>query len=157
MTFWFYLSGASSGVLSIIVKDLKTNETHKTWEYSGLTSLSDQWIYATFGFYIANPYKIWIQASRSSTNGFVAVDDIFFRESFFCNVLPPSASVGESSLTTLNQYTSKEPFTGIPSEFDCDFESGFCNWNQLQETNIKWTRQRGNTPSLETGPTVDHT
>ncbi|XP_072179347.1 MAM and LDL-receptor class A domain-containing protein 2-like [Diadema setosum] len=48
--------------------------------------------------------------------------------------------------------------TQDPGEFDCDFESGLCGWQQAYYgDNFDWTRRSGSTPSSNTGPSVDHT
>lgn len=39
----------------------------------------------------------------------------------------------------------------------CDFESDLCGWNQRQDDKFDWIRRSGHTPSLLTGPGVDHT
>lgn len=38
----------------------------------------------------------------------------------------------------------------------CSFENGFCSWEQAKNDHMNWTRHRGNTPSLNTGPSADH-
>ena len=40
---------------------------------------------------------------------------------------------------------------------DCTFETGFCNFIQLQDDNFDWVRLRGSTGSTHTGPDEDHT
>ena len=40
--------------------------------------------------------------------------------------------------------------------FTCQFESGFCGMSQNNGTKF-WERRKGETPSLNTGPTQDHT
>ncbi|XP_071492677.1 MAM and LDL-receptor class A domain-containing protein 2-like isoform X11 [Diadema antillarum] len=48
--------------------------------------------------------------------------------------------------------------TQDPGEFDCDFESGLCGWQQAYYgDDFDWTRNSGSTPSSSTGPSVDHT
>ena len=40
----------------------------------------------------------------------------------------------------------------------CTFERGFCNWKNNVSTNVlPWQRNRGQTPSSNTGPSFDHT
>lgn len=34
---------------------------------------------------------------------------------------------------------------------------GTCNWNETSTGSFKWNRDRGGTPSSNTGPSVDHT
>jgi hypothetical protein len=154
MTFWYYVTGNSPGYLTILIKDLVTNDTFMVWRDGGV-NYGDQWNYATYGFFISNPYKIWIEGSRGPSRGFIAIDDIIFKESYYCSVLPASATVGDA-LSTPYRYTTK-PTTGTPSVYDCNFEDGFCFWKQSDEYKLQWLRQQGNTPSGETGPLVDHT
>ena len=45
----------------------------------------------------------------------------------------------------------------IASDYNCDFEIGYCTWTQSHTDTFDWIRQRGNTTSVGTGPTGDHT
>ena len=155
MTFWYYLAGVSPGYLTILVKDLITNNTYMTWRLGG-SNFGDQWNYGTFGFYISSQYKIWIEGSRGASRSFMAVDDIIFKESFYCNVQPAAASLGDV-LTTPQVFTTIPTVPATPSVYDCNFENGFCNWKQPSGFNLQWLRQQGTTPSALTGPLVDHT
>ncbi|XP_071828952.1 scavenger receptor cysteine-rich type 1 protein M130-like isoform X6 [Apostichopus japonicus] len=53
--------------------------------------------------------------------------------------------------------TSPEITTHFNNSLDCDFESGFCGYTQAADDQYNWIRQRGNTASINTGPSVDHT
>ena len=53
--------------------------------------------------------------------------------------------------------TLPPPTTQPPSLWDCNFEKGFCNWNNSKEDNFNWIRSRGSSPSAGTGPPFDHT
>ena len=44
-----------------------------------------------------------------------------------------------------------------PTVYDCNFESGFCKWQQAHDDKFDWTRTQGPTGSQSTGPTNDHT
>lgn len=44
-----------------------------------------------------------------------------------------------------------------PTGYGCDFQSGFCTWTRDASAPFNWTRHRGSTASLETGPATDHT
>ena len=155
MTFWFYMAGASPGYLTIVVKDLTTSDTFMVWRLGG-KNYGDQWNYATFGFYISSAYKIWIEGSRGSSRSFIAVDDIIFKESFYCSVIPDSASVGEV-LVIPPVFTTRPTSPPVSSVFDCNFEVDFCTWKQSSLYKLLWIRQQGATPSSLTGPSVDHT
>ena len=39
----------------------------------------------------------------------------------------------------------------------CDFEQGWCGWNNTLRDDLDWTRHNGSTPTTQTGPSVDHT
>nr|XP_054770411.1 MAM and LDL-receptor class A domain-containing protein 1-like [Lytechinus pictus] len=43
------------------------------------------------------------------------------------------------------------------SQFDCNFDSGFCGWTQDSTDYFDWTLRSGSTPSVNTGPSSDHT
>lgn len=41
---------------------------------------------------------------------------------------------------------------------DCDFESGYCTWTNVQAgDNFDWVLGKGRTSSTLTGPSADHT
>ncbi|GFR70342.1 MAM and LDL-receptor class A domain-containing protein [Elysia marginata] len=40
---------------------------------------------------------------------------------------------------------------------DCDFENGFCSWNQAPGAKRDWSRMKGSTFTTGTGPSRDHT
>ena len=44
-----------------------------------------------------------------------------------------------------------------PGVGTCDFETDTCGWIQRRDDDFDWTRRRGPTPSVSTGPSVDHT
>ena len=39
----------------------------------------------------------------------------------------------------------------------CDFEKDMCTWKNLEKDQFDWIRGTGNTESIDTGPTSDHT
>jgi hypothetical protein len=155
MTFWFYMAGVSPGSLTVVIKDLETDTTNLVWRIAG-QNYGDTWNYATFGFYISSAYKVWIEGARGSSRSFIAIDDIVFKESFYCSVIPNAASVGEV-LVIPSEFTTRPTTPTVPSVFDCNFEINFCTWRQTIQYKLQWIRQRGATPSSLTGPLVDHT
>lgn len=45
----------------------------------------------------------------------------------------------------------------IPYGGRCDFESGWCGWENSGKANLLWERNSGPTPTEKTGPEADHT
>lgn len=48
-------------------------------------------------------------------------------------------------------------FVTSPEQVSCNFESGFCDWEQEDKDDFDWTRTSGSTPTWLTGPDEDHT
>ncbi len=44
-----------------------------------------------------------------------------------------------------------------PPKGSCDFENGLCGFSNLNDDKFDWIRHSGQTPSILTGPKVDHT
>ena len=60
-------------------------------------------------------------------------------------------------MTDLNN--NPEPVTNHTMAINCDFEDGLCGWDQVKFPRdvFNWTLISGRTPSVETGPSYDHT
>lgn len=44
-----------------------------------------------------------------------------------------------------------------PPKGTCDFERGTCGYTNLVDDQFDWLRHAGSTPSVKTGPKIDHT
>ena len=44
-----------------------------------------------------------------------------------------------------------------PPKGSCDFERGTCGYTNLVDDQFDWLRHAGYTPSVKTGPKIDHT
>lgn len=49
------------------------------------------------------------------------------------------------------------PPNGSTNAADCNFDKNMCLWKSARFADMKWTRNRGQTPSYQTGPGGDHT
>lgn len=51
------------------------------------------------------------------------------------------------------------PYPAPPTEcnFTCTFDNDFCEWVQADYSSIDWIRNKGPTPTQNTGPSFDHT
>jgi len=127
------------------------------WKDGGFDR-GNQWNYAQFGFYFDKPYSVIIQASTGSGSGFIGLDDIYFKESQYCNVLPETAGAGGNlPLPQITTSTRNPLSTPAPSVYDCNFEKDFCNWKNDLSLRLTWIRNSGTTITGNTGPTTDHT
>ena len=81
----------------------------------------------------------------SSYTGDIAIDDVVFTNSR-CTHIPANAAP-----------PTVAPTTTVPSDSNCTFETGLCNWRQLTTDDFDWTRNKDNTVSVGTGPLGDHT
>lgn len=46
----------------------------------------------------------------------------------------------------------------LPQGADCDFEVDLCGWHNVQHGDeLEWIRHKNSTPTLNTGPSFDHT
>lgn len=154
LTFWYYISGYDAGFLTFRVKDLKTGSTYDLWHLGG-TSQGDHWNYGTFGFYSENPYLIQIIGFNGGLPGSVAIDDLIFQDSKYCEVFPFTAIVGPGLPKPIVTTTPNPISDG--SDYDCTFEEDYCNWSNDTTKQLFWLRANGKTDTVETGPSVDHT
>ncbi len=108
---------------------------------------------------MANPYVVLIQGSSGSSKSIIALDDIIFKEAEYCSASPSLAADGPGlPIPSKPITTTKTPSsTDEPPLYDCDFESGFCNWQRDVSQPLSWTRIRGTTSTDDTGPSFDHT
>ena len=81
----------------------------------------------------------------TSYTGDIAIDDIVFTNTR-CSHIPANAAP-----------PTVPPTTTVPSDSNCTFENGICNWRQLTTDDFDWTRNKDNTGSVGTGPLGDHT
>lgn len=159
-TFWYYLTGGDAGFIEISVRDTVTNNVFVLWK-DGAVDLGNKWYFGQFGYYLDSPHRINIKAIRGGSTGSVALDDLMFREAKYCSVIPDEAVTGVSlpvqNATSALSTTRGSVTTRPPSAFDCDFEVDFCKWQNDYSLALNWTRNQGQTDSLDTGPIVDHT
>jgi hypothetical protein len=154
MTFWFYMNGAKPGKITFFVRNLNTNEKFELWsefEYD----FGIEWQFGSFGFYINDPYIVLIEGKSANitAQGVIALDTIIFRESDYCSKQPLNAlSTDSLPVPSKPITTTRVPQTTLqPPLYDCDFEKGFCNWEEDLNRPMKWLRIMGQTSSTDTG------
>ncbi|XP_035761945.1 zonadhesin [Neolamprologus brichardi] len=72
-----------------------------------------------------------------------------------------SASYGDTARLISSECSDSGPqclqFWYHMCQFHCNFEQDLCQWNQMITDAFDWTRQSGSTPTINTGPSSDHT
>ncbi|EDO47788.1 predicted protein [Nematostella vectensis] len=166
LEFWYHMWGSTIGDLSVYVN---VSDSLRLWWYKS-GDQGNKWQKGVVGIgKRTQPFQLLFQARRGrSFSGDIAIDDLQFvgcelppyrvctRSQFRCtrgsctssdNVCDFSDDCGDSSdERSCSSYNNR-----------CDFTSGLCKWKQSAEDDFDWSRTRGNTASLNTGPPGDHT
>ncbi|XP_077978865.1 MAM and LDL-receptor class A domain-containing protein 1-like [Glandiceps talaboti] len=128
LAFWYHMNGRDIGILRIYTRDVGDGKVSElTWEKS--TDQGNMWRYAHYKAYSDNDYQIVIEGvAGDDSKGDIAVDDL----------LPVDGPCSQPGY--------------------CSFDSGLCGWtNDRDEDDFDWQRNKGSTPTPDTGPSVDHT
>ncbi|KAM4705173.1 MAM and LDL-receptor class A domain-containing protein 1 [Rhinophrynus dorsalis] len=169
LAFWSYMNGATVGTLQVLI--VFGNVTYELWSQSGKQGA--QWNRAEVFLGTLSFFQIVLRAKRGvSYIGDVTVDDISFEE---CSpMLIPDRDCTSDEFLCSNKYcipkdnlcdfvndcadySDEDP--SICSTFfgRCDFEFDLCDWRQNQNDDFDWNLRSGSTPTIGTGPVIDHT
>ncbi|XP_070567019.1 MAM and LDL-receptor class A domain-containing protein 2-like [Ptychodera flava] len=140
LTFWYHMYGDTIGALNIYIYSGSTPIL--LWSKSG--NQGDVWRQGQVSVYSSVEYQVVFEGVRGSSNtGDIAIDDVNYQNSI-C-----------SGVTTLSPTTTAT--TALAVIYDCDFEVDYCTWTQDPNNDLDWLRNKGDTPSDDSGPTFDHT
>ncbi|XP_067654505.1 MAM and LDL-receptor class A domain-containing protein 2-like [Haliotis asinina] len=153
ISFWYHMSGSQIGTLNVYVIVGNVNTT--VWSLSG--SQGDKWLNGQAPIASTTSYKVYFEGvCGGGYRGDIAIDDISITQTT-CGVVPASANVhgnGTIAPLTLTTAVPTQPATG---PFFCNFDSGLCSWAQDKTDTFDWSRNKGPTSSVGTGPQSDHT
>ena len=160
LQFWYHMYGLDIGTLNVVQKTTSGSKSENIlWTLQG--QQGNKWLNGKVSLSKVPSSDFWIIFEGIRGTGYrgdIAIDDILIT-SGDCTTFPANADpnpVTTSVPTATTQFTL--PPTIAPSLYNCDFESGFCNYTQEHITDIfNWTRHQGGTYSGGTGPTADHT
>ena len=135
--FFYHMYGDDVGSLSLL---LKTDKSEAAL-FTSSGDHGDKWLFGEVHISIQDTYFLVFEGIvGDGYQGDIAIDSI---------------SLSEDCGMPLNSATQHEPQTAF--EVDCTFEEGECHWMNGFFNPLPWTVNRGNTPSRDTGPSVDHT
>ena len=143
--FWYHMYGAGIGSLKIYKQDFFNKQKTMVFSLSG--NQGNAWHQASVNFVSDHEYTVIFEGVYGGNyTGDIAIDDVLITASP-CSATSPTPAV--SMATTPAVF----PKTAV----DCDFESGFCSWNQDVGDDFNWSMTNGKTSSGNTGPLADHT
>ncbi|XP_071956934.1 MAM and LDL-receptor class A domain-containing protein 2-like [Antedon mediterranea] len=167
LNFWYYINGANVGSLRVYTMfDLDFKER---WYIGG--SQGTQWNQAVILLDSEREIRVVFEATRGLTfRGDYTIDDISFID---CS--PPDISgraCENNEYRCTNTYcidynkvcdynndcgdnSDEEHCGSFPGR--CDFELDMCSWHQELDDQFDWTLRTGNTGTIGTGPSNDHT
>ncbi|XP_071104753.1 MAM and LDL-receptor class A domain-containing protein 1-like [Haliotis cracherodii] len=160
MSFWYFMYGAGIGTLNVAAR--ADNRDTVLWERHG--NQAKKWLNGIIDIgRISTSFNIVIQGSRTfSVLGDIAIDDVQFIN---CNFPPVQPTCSGSQFRCKRgacvpnsercDFSDDCGDAGYPAR--CDFETSLCSWTQDKGDNFDWTRSNGQTSSVETGPSRDHT
>ncbi|KAL8608892.1 hypothetical protein ACOMHN_065230 [Nucella lapillus] len=148
MKFWYHMNGANIGALHVLVQVGSSNYT--VWSQRG--DKGDKWIFAQAPVVANLDYHVVFVGIRGNgPMGDIALDDIAFTNTR-C-----TEQGGQNITGTPPTFTTAPTATTAQGSAACNFDASFCSWTQDKMDTFDWTRNRGSTPTIGTGPTGDHT
>nr|XP_039270832.1 MAM and LDL-receptor class A domain-containing protein 1-like [Styela clava] len=172
MQFFYHMKGPnedSMGTMQVI-QHWNSEQTYIQWQDGA--NYGDQWIEAMVplpnNVTDDNQYNVQIKAFRGpSAYGDMAIDDIsiFDGNCPYVPTIPPACAYlcQNSALCVASSqicdFTQDCPSGDDESscEFECDFDSDTCSWNDASNGAFKWVAGSGASASENTGPPGDHT
>ena len=149
VNFYYHMYGAGMGTLNVYTGPPESSSSqNKTlvWTVSG--NQGNVWLSGRAPVSANQSYAVTFEGVYGGNyTGDLAIDDVVVSASRCYGVT--TTSTPPTTVTSPVTY----PRTGV----DCDFESAMCNWRQDAGDQFDWRLYSGQTPSVGTGPTADHT
>nr|XP_054757010.1 MAM and LDL-receptor class A domain-containing protein 2-like [Lytechinus pictus] len=131
-TFWYHIRGNGLASLLGSTLDFSPPSTHThTQQFNETGDRGDGWLYGQFNVSSVLEYQIVLSA-----------------------VVDPLTWIGDIAIDDTALFQGA---CGVQRPWSCSFEDGLCNYEQLSDDELDWLFNQGLTPSVETGPSADHT
>ena len=164
VSFWYqiYSTQASQvGTLKVWYYNMAAQIYTVLWNLKG--SLNTDWYEGQFSYDASTKHQIIFEGSDGTGRGYIAIDDINYKQSFKDCFKPDIASPN----TILTNFTTIVPFTTVSnpttsthfvpqSQYDCDFDQNFCLWTNDKTADLNWVLTNRSLGDFS-GPTADHT
>ncbi|XP_041480950.1 MAM and LDL-receptor class A domain-containing protein 2-like [Lytechinus variegatus] len=178
---WYYVFGVDMGTLKVFQYTPSNDRNYNLMTVVDLgedAGIGDKWnLYQVQVEACAENFQMSIEAKDNNdylNNGGYAIDDIRFENCAYTLPLPPGGSCDADSemcdsghcfpKTEWCDYTpnccdgTDESTQNCADHRMCDFETDMCEWGQLTDDTLDWTRKKGGgTGTSYTGPYKDHT
>ncbi|XP_072182121.1 MAM and LDL-receptor class A domain-containing protein 1-like [Diadema setosum] len=186
LQFWYHMFGSAMGSLNVHIQPNGTTSRSLAWSHSG--DSDDVWHSGTVDLVQLDVFQVVYEAVRgTSYTSDISIDDLDLTEGACpatqeCNFQLSSicgytqelslddfdwsrgaggtgtGGTGPTLDHTYDSPTGYFMYIEASLHIDCNFESGFCLWENAQTGDYSdWVRLAGRTSTGGTGPTVDHT
>lgn len=168
MIFYYHMTGSSIGTLIVQIQQgySKTQVFYRNGDQKNVWRRGTVYIGR-----IHSPFNVVISARRSYlSRGDISVDDIQFQNCGYPTTQAACTSsqyrcgtgicISKSRLCDISDdcgdYSDEKNCSGVGYR-KCTFEQGFCFFRQDHGDDFDWTRHAGQTSTVATGPSRDHT
>ena len=164
MHFWYHMYGRDMGSLNLYINVLSSSSPPQAsaspiWSQHG--DKGDHWLNAQVSVKSSKSFRLSLEAVRGADyRSDIAIDDIdFIERECVSDKWSPTATTVAPPTTTAATSTPSASKASELSRFDCDFESGMCEWRTGKMCDqITWKRAQGRLGREHAGPiAVDHT
>ncbi|XP_067863191.1 MAM and LDL-receptor class A domain-containing protein 1 [Heptranchias perlo] len=170
ISFWYYNYGQAVGAAKMYLK--VDGVSRRTVIWRTYNTQNNQWLQGSVQLgRLTRPFHLTlVKVSLSFYDGVAAMDDIMFvncslpqavencegTERFWCE--ETRACIDRLRVCDLvDDCGDGSDEDNCARDLLCNFENGLCNWQQAKENDFDWTRNKGQTSTLNTGPSKDHT
>ena len=145
--FWYYMKAVSAstsfGTLNVLKYNYDSQIKTTLWSLS--YGQAAQWLEGRLAYLETSSHSIIFEGIKGTDLGDIAIDDINFFPFSNCSSTDVTVQTVFSTTSTSTPSRITSPFsttsyTWSPqSEYDCNFESGICNWQNDLTGDFTWT------------------